>query len=84
MKYLCTVLFALLGVACNEEKATIDGSALALEVCNCTEKANAMKGSDPNRAAEMKKCDALQKSTWNAVKGTDQQDAYNARFPCGR
>ena len=78
------LLVVILLGACNEEKVSIDGSALALEVCNCTEKANAMKGSDPNRKAEMKKCDALQKSTWNTVKGTDQQDAYNARFPCGR
>jgi len=84
MRHLYRLLFLTFLGACNEEKPSIDGSALALEVCNCTEKANAMKGTDPNRAAEMKKCDVLQKSTWNTVKGTDQQDAYNARFPCGR
>ena len=32
-----------------EKGDTIDGAALAKEVCACTEKANAMDGSDPGR-----------------------------------
>ena len=71
------------GLGCSAEKNTIDGAALARKVCECTEKNNSMKAGEPNREAERKKCDALQKSTWETVKGTDQEDAYNATFPCG-
>lgn len=66
-----------------EKGDTIDGAALAKEVCACTEKANAMDGSDPGRPAAQDRCRDLQASTWETVKGTPQQDSYNAQFPCG-
>ena len=77
------MLLITYGVACSTEKNTVDGAALARQVCECTERTNAMKANEPNRESERKKCDELQKSTWATVKGTDQQDAYNAIFPCG-
>ena len=77
------MLFLTYGLACSAEKSSVDGAALARQVCACTEKTNGMKATDPNRESEVQKCDALQSSTWNTVKGTEQQDAYNAIFPCG-
>lgn len=61
----------------------VDGAALGKEVCACTEKANAMDGSDPDRPAAHIRCRELQASTWATVRGTPQQAPYNAQFPCG-
>jgi len=69
--------------ACAGGTPAIDGVALAKEVCTCTEKANKMKGDDPNRAAAQKQCNDMHTKAWDTVKGTDQADPYNANFPCG-
>ena len=79
---LSGVLFGLVAGGCDTEEA-MDGAALGKQVCECTGKANAMDGSDPDRSAAHERCGELQSSTWNAVKGTAQQDPYNAQFPCG-
>ncbi len=73
---------ALAAAGCSTEDP-LDGAALGRTVCACTEQANARDGSDPDRPAAQERCRALQQSTWNAVRGTPQQDPYNAQFPCG-
>jgi len=78
---LVRVAVCLLITACG--KGSVDGAALAREVCACTERTNALKADAPNRDAEQQKCLDMQRETWDTVKGTDQQDAYNAVFPCG-
>ena len=70
-------------VACSGGSSSVDGAALAKEVCDCTTKVNAIKTDSPDRKAKMEACNELQAKTWATVKGTDQQDAYNAGFPCG-
>ncbi len=79
---LCLTLTVLMGCAGGGAPA-LDGAALAKEVCDCTQKVNAMKADEPDRAAKMQACNDLQAKTWATVKGTDQQDAYNGVFPCG-
>lgn len=82
-------IISILGVAtlmlsmtsCGE---SIDGPALAKEVCECTTKSNALPASDPNRSAEQDKCTELNVSNWDKIKGDmEQEDAFNAEFPCG-
>lgn len=68
-------------VSCRE---SVDGAALAKEVCECTTKANNLSGDDPNRRAEQDKCSELQKTNWDKVKGNkEQENAFNDQFPCG-
>lgn len=78
--YACILVGTSL-MSCGE---SIDGAALAKEVCECTTKANNLPGDDPNRRAEQDKCSELQKTNWEKVKGNkEQEDAFNDQFPCG-
>jgi hypothetical protein len=78
---ICAVSVLLLA-SCGGE--TIDGAALAQEVCECTTNANALPGDDPNRSAEQDRCSELQKTNWAKVEGDiEQERAFNSKFPCG-
>lgn len=79
--FSAVAIAALTLTSCGE---SIDGAALAKEVCECTTKANNLPGDDPNRRAEQDKCSELQKTNWDKVKGNkEQEDAFNDQFPCG-
>ena len=81
-RFLFAIAAGILSVSsCGE---SIDGAALAKEVCDCTTNANGLPGDDPNRRAEQDKCMELQKTNWEKVKGDlDQEKAFNEQFPCG-
>ncbi|MDX2359266.1 MAG: hypothetical protein QNK23_00575 [Crocinitomicaceae bacterium] len=78
---LTFVAFTLMISSCGE---SIDGAALAQEVCDCTTAANGLPADDPNRSAEQDKCGELQRVNWDKVSGdTEQESAFNDQFPCG-
>lgn len=63
---------------------SVDGAALAKEICECTTKANALPGDYPNRDAEQEKCSKLQVDGWAKVEGDPEQEKkFNGTFPCG-
>ena len=67
-------LFALtlsLFTACGKGK---NARQIAEEVCDCSEKANAMDASDPKRPVAQADCAKLQVESWDKVKN-NQKDA---------
>ena len=87
-RFTASLWLALAAAGCRTDvpldgREGLDGAALGRSVCACTEAANTMEGSDPDRPAAQERCRALHQSTWETVRGTPQQDNYNAQFPCG-
>lgn len=81
---MTTAVFALAAITLSSCGESVDGAALAGEICDCYEKANGLPGDDPNRADEQKKCSELQKTNWEKVEGNSEQEkAFNDQFPCG-
>lgn len=63
-KLLVAFSVAFLFTACGGSNA----KKLAEEVCNCSEKANALPTTDPNRTLEQNACAKKQMEAWNKVK----------------
>ena len=70
-KVFLVILSASFMIACGKGKTA---RQIAEEVCDCSEKANAMDASDPKRPAAQADCAKLQVESWDKVKD-NQKDA---------
>ncbi len=81
MKKILTAVLALSLISSCGGKSdgnNINGKKLGEEVCDCSDKANAMDAKDPNRLAAQNDCAKKQVEYWNKVKDNRKEaDEFN-------
>jgi hypothetical protein len=75
-RIIIILLTAFLFSSCGGK--SVSGKKLGEEVCDCSDKANAMDAKDPNRLAAQADCSKKQVESWNKVKDNRKEsDEFN-------